>query len=64
MRVRAASRWLAVGFLGSVCASCGGDDPECTGSAFTGGLVTCGMAGTFDRQLYYRLNTIYIKLGE
>lgn len=30
--------------------SCG-DDAECSGAAFTGGPVTCGMTGTFDRSV-------------
>ena len=36
--------------LGAASAGCGGDeDAECSGAAFTGGPVTCGMAGAFDR---------------
>lgn len=33
-------------------------------STASASLLSAVDAGTFDRQLYYRLNTIYIKLGE
>jgi poly(3-hydroxybutyrate) depolymerase len=49
MRIREASACIAVLFAGLGSIGCGGDDPECTGAAFTGGPIACGMAGTFDR---------------
>ena len=41
--------WVALLGLGASSAGCGGDDAECSGASFTGGPVTCGMAGAFDR---------------
>ena len=49
MLIRAACVRLAAGLLGLAAASCSGEDPECTGEAFTGGPLTCGTPGTFDR---------------
>jgi len=47
MRFRA-STWLTALLLGSVLTGCG-DDAECSGSAISGGPVTCGTPGVFDR---------------
>jgi len=41
--------WLVLLGLGATSSGCGDDDAECSGASFTGGPVTCGMAGAFDR---------------
>jgi poly(3-hydroxybutyrate) depolymerase len=42
--------WLAFFALAIISAGCG-DDDQCSGTAFTGGPVTCGMTGTFERKV-------------
>jgi predicted esterase len=50
MRNRVVCACVAVFGLAAFSSGCG-DDAECSGAAFTGAAVTCGMAGTFDRSV-------------
>jgi predicted esterase len=50
VRIRMKRVWLAFFGVAGAVAGCG-DDDECSGATFTGGPVTCGMTGTFEREV-------------